>query len=357
MKKILAYIVLLLCVAIYWASSFEKATKSIAEYKYKLSGSLLRSDKYRYGDLFGMSYLSSFQIKNTREDASIKKIVYNVPKKINLYAFCDSYLWDFAPSDTFYCGVDKFMYVKTTTLDKMNVRLDTNKTNILLFEFVERYIIDQLKYNDPYLQSFLTNDTTKPEQVTSVSNQSQSFKDILFNSYINTNIEFNIWETALFTPIKEWKADANYKLFNRVDENVLVSPDARYLLYRPTVDTTCYTSSFTNIDNATIDTIVTRLNTLYFKYKKMGFKQVYFSFIPNPVSVLYPHFNNYHYNNLIERIELSPLLKMPFIDVYKDFKRSPYQLYFNNNTHWNMNGCNMWLNNFNDSLNTFVKKN
>jgi hypothetical protein len=87
----------------------------------------------------------------------------------------------------------------------------------------------------------------------------------------------------------------------------------------------------------------------------MGFKQVYVSFIPNPVSIVYPTYNNYTYNELISRIQSSRSLRIPFIDVYTDLKNSTVPVYSCNDTHWNWDGCNLWLDHFNDSLSRYAK--
>ena len=96
--------------------------------------------------------------------------------------------------------------------------------------------------------------------------------------------------------------------------------------------------------------MVNRLNALNEYYKKLGFAEVYLSIIPNPVTILYPNYGGYKYNNLIPRIESNPKLKMKCISVYDDFKNSKYQVYQNSDTHWCFNGLNLWLNKFSDTL-------
>jgi hypothetical protein len=348
MKNLFSYIILVICIAIYMISLSEPLTKKIAEYKYR-TNSIWGSDKYRFGDLFGMSYYPGFQIPLSMKATHVMEKCDTSRKGIDLYGLCDSYVWSILPSDTFYCNVDKLQFATVNYLDYLRVQLDTTKANILLIEFAERNTLLMLQNHFTYLTEFLTvnHNTTLASPVSKIDSASNSF---IFNNNINTNLEFNIFETSLFTPIKNFKASLNHNFFKAPDKNVAIGPDKKYLLYQPTLDPALITSSFKAVSDIEIDTLVNRLNSIYFQYKKMGFTEVYFSIIPNPVTILYPTYNGYTYNQLIQRIQNHVALKIPVIDIYSDFKKADFPLYFPSDSHWNMDGAFVWLNKLNHIL-------
>jgi hypothetical protein len=339
---------LVICIIIYGASLSEPLTKKIAAYKYK-THSVFGSDKYRYGDLFGMSYYPGFKIPILNKATYAMDKCDTSKKGIDLYALCDSYVWSILPSDTFYCNVNKWEFATLNKLNYLQVQLDTTKANILLIEFSERNILLMLQQNFSYLTEFITV-KDKSDLVASVPETNTANNSFLFNKNINTNLEFNVFETSLFTPIKSLKAAINFTLFNAPDTNVAIAPDKKYLLYKPTLNPWSSQSSFRAVSDDEIDTMVNRLNIVYLHYKQLGFKDVYFSMIPNPVTILYPNYNGYKHNQLIQRIQKHPVLKMPLIDVYSDFMHAPFPIYQKSDSHWNMDGAFIWLNKLNSIL-------
>ncbi|RYD75131.1 MAG: hypothetical protein EOP53_17015 [Sphingobacteriales bacterium] len=349
MKNVLTYFVLLSCILIYAVSLSEPLTKKIVAYKYR-SSSILASDKYRYGDLFGMSYYPNIMKDPSQEIRYEREKCDSITKDIDLYALCDSYVWSFLKSDTFYCNVNKLMYATVNNFDYLQSQLDTTKTNVLLFEFSERNVMFMVRDKFDYMKDFL-----KISDTTNISYQQPPnenlFTSYLFNKNINTNLEFNIFEASLFTGIKKIRATINFDFLKTPNKDVLISPDNKYMLYQQTIDPASMTSSFTPISDNEIDTVVSRLNQIYGQYMAMGFREVYLSIIPNTVSILYPDLNGYKYNNLILRIQNHPSLKIPIIDIYSEFKKTKaYPVFLQTDTHWNMNGAFLWLNTFNRTL-------
>ena len=92
------------------------------------------------------------------------------------------------------------------------------------------------------------------------------------------------------------------------------------------------------------------LNKLYRDGKKAGFKDIYFTIVPNPVSIIEPDYKNLNYNNLVERIQQHSNLQIPVIDVVKDYSKSVISIYSKSDSHWNVTGVSIWLNKFNNSL-------
>jgi hypothetical protein len=344
MRKIIGYIVLGICIPIYFVSSSQKLTLKLDVLKEK-SNSFLGSDKHRYGDLFGLSYLSSF--KHHSAD-SLKLPDCSNQKKIDLYEICDSYMFLFFNSAKYYCGVDKLTQIKTNEQEALTTKLDTSKINVLLLEFSERNVRVLLEDSD-YMKNIISENYS--------NNSKPKFKEkikdayhFLFNKDINTNLEYHICDYAIFTPIKELKANLNYKLFNTIDKDVKLSESGNYLFYTPTIDSSKISSSFQYVTDSEIKAIVASLNKIYLKANKLGFNKIYLSIIPNPVSILEPDYNKMKYNYLITRIQNSRELQLPYVDAFSLFNAVKKGVYSPSDTHWSWTGAYIWLDKFNQDL-------
>src|SRR5947209_617752 len=89
----------LLSILVLIVSTSDKLMKMITEYRLSTK-SFLGSDKYRYGDLYGMSYLPNFRIEVIKlpEKVSIDR---SGERNINLFIVGDSYLEsDFVKTDS-----------------------------------------------------------------------------------------------------------------------------------------------------------------------------------------------------------------------------------------------------------------
>ena len=348
MKRFFTYSILVICIAIYVMSWSQPLTTKLTELKLTNS-SIFGSDRYRYGDLYGMSYLSSFR-KNFKTDNPIKYTNYNVNANTDLYVLCDSYLLPL-DSKKYFCGVStlKRHWINWTALN--DTVLNTSKNNVLLIEFTERNVRPFL--NDiTYINSIITSNTsagTKTGQGNVKSIKSTIF-DFIFNRKMDANLESNFWDMALFTPIKEWKADLNYHLFNQVNDDVTISKNGERIYYKATIDTTDVTSSFKQLTDGQVDTLVNQLNKLYDKGKRMGFNHIYLSIIPNPISILDSTYIGLTYNNLVARVQNNPKLKLSCIDIVPEFKKLGPAVYQKSDTHWNTYGLSLWLNKFNNEL-------
>ena len=238
-------------------------------------------------------------------------------------------------NDSIFCSVKSYWYLKTNSSDIKHVRLATGETNILLIEVVERDL-RSFSDTDYIMGKMLMDDSVHAQSTMTVGRFSSLVFQALSNPSINQNIEFNMFDYKIFTPVKEMKASLNWNVFGRVNDDVMISPDGKFLLYRQTVDSTSKNGSFTPISDKEMDNLVRSLNTFYAYYKSKGFDDVLFSVIPNPVTILYPHMGRY--NEMIPRVQHHPDLKIPIIDVYDLFKKTNMQIYFTSDTHWNMNG-------------------
>ena len=350
MKKTIAWFLVLLFAALYTFASYGDFKNTIA-FRNK-SNSVFGSDKYKFGDLFGISYYPLIK-QNLRETKQIIPVENPaVGKKINLCLAHDSYLGkDFLASkaqigsaDTIYDLEYPWFRGKANTA----VVLDTSKTNVLVFEIVERNLFRLDKNAALNLVNLATaNENPVPiSEMKTVKKKSKfkQYKEIIFNTRINKNLEFLLFDVRLFTPIKELKSYINYTFFNRLPPEVFISENQKQE-YISDVKT----SIEDKITVAETEKMVSLLNEIHDFYKNKGFDKVYFSIVPNPVAIIKPE--ALRYNNLIPMIQNSPNLRMPMIDIYTDFKKCDADLYFFSDTHWNRDGFTLWINKFNAILN------
>ncbi len=363
-KRIPGYLAILVCLAAYIASMSDTLTTAIGRFKTE-TNTVLRTDRQRYGDLYGMSYLPRFR-KNYNALHKVPVAQCSGQKNLNLFLLCDSYLFTYAVADSFYCGVDNFSYINNNGGKKSIGGLDVAHNNILLLEFTERFFstLASDKDSSNYLLNFLTIDSiSNLPSKRSIAKSTNSFisavkelKSFFFKPALGTNMEFLVWETGLFTPLREFKASLIFNLFKRTDQKVVMGQNFDRLFFVETVDSSFMGSSFREIKDIEIERDIKNLNAVYDHYKKFGFTEVYLSIIPNPVSVFEPTYKGMNYNGLIPRIEKHPNLKMKAISVYNEFKDAPERFYQPSDTHWNTEGLKAWLEKFNGILASYNVK-
>jgi len=342
MKKIIAYLFLILFLIIYGIGS----SKTIMG---KLKNSVFTR---KSGDLYYFSYLKAY--KNFRDVATI--LVQPLPqvseKKVNLYALHDSYVGDMP--DSMLRGVNQYKHKWfSSKSEKLISILDSSKTNVLLVEMVERNlrgftatsIVDHIE-----IQQLEQNNKVQPllEDKQTIKINDTKLKNLFFYPFLNQNLEYILFENAIGSYFKEIKAELTYKLFNRTDKDVRISADKKYLYYAQTVDTVNTTSSFCPLRQGELDKLVHELNTTYHSYKSQGFDEVYFVFPPNPVSILQTEPQSY--NQLLPTLENHPHLKAKMIPLYAIFRQSPLELYLHSDSHWNKNGKQLFVNELNKKL-------
>lgn len=326
------------------ASKSEILVGKIAHYKYS-SNSLLGSDKYTYGDLYGMSYFPLIKEPVGFDPVVVPEEKFVTNKRINLCIVHDSYLSSsYLKSKAQLAGVDTIYDIEYPWWRNSPVKpieLKKDKTNILLFEIVERNLnaLDSLTAMNLVKSKVNLHAVQEPKKTAIVKN----ILNAIFNKNTEVNLEFIIFDSRIFTAFKEFKAKLRYYLFEKVNSDVIVSQKGNYLFYSPTKSS--ITDSVTMVY---LSSKVNLLNNIYTHYKAMGFQEVYFSIIPNPISVIQPDCQNY--NNLIPNLQNNELLKMKMIDIYTKSKNTPHKIFYRSDTHWNMNGFNLWLNELNRSL-------
>ncbi|RYZ97520.1 MAG: hypothetical protein EOP47_21485 [Sphingobacteriaceae bacterium] len=353
-KKIILVLVAFISISVYVVSSNGKLLFAILNYRLKIPDSPFGSDFDRYGNLYTLSFLPQFRLKDPLMVKAYPDSVKTGKRDINLYVLCNSYIFAFVKTDKIFTGVKRYWFARHELYDNPVVKFDSTQKNIMLIEVTE-HSLGNFTGPDLLMNSLKTvpsknSADTLPSQYVNPTNYAMlaPLKNMIFNPRINDALGFNLFGYIFTTPIKQAKAGFNYNVFNRVDPSVKISPDGKHLFAAPTVDPRSHRSSFKPIDDEKINMYVTSFNKAYDHYKSLGFDEVYLTIVPNPVAIIAPEMGTY--NHLTERIQNHPDMRMPFIDIYTVFKNSKEPIFQRSDTHWNYNGFRIWVDEFNKVL-------
>ena len=354
MQKPFAFIGFIFCALTLYLTSSNAGMKRITQDRYSRMG-LLGADKYVYGDLYGLTYLSKFKhVKDTNFvplPASDQK-VYS--KSANLVILGDSYLYSFFKQDPrYYVGINQVQFIRWSFANPAEIRPTKNKKNILLIESVERNMAGLFHLNS--VKARLNGlDALSPalnlrQRITFfVSEINKGFKENFYHKTQEANIEFAWFNFGFWEPLKELKADFNLNFFERIDQEVSISKDQRFLYLDETVNLTNAGSSFSKISEAQLKAQVKELNAIQEFYMANGFDEVIFSIIPNPVSVLKTE--NRPINHIVQRIARHPDFKGKLIDPTEGLSKNAASNFFTSDSHWNQKGAKIWLDQLNMEL-------
>jgi hypothetical protein len=364
-NKAIALFIALAFIALYATSNLGVPMKHIEEARARMAPAWW-PERVRYGDLYSFSNLAEFKSEvGVDRNALHPNPLSTLPRDINLYAICDSYLTEnFVKSNLFFSRVDRYWQVNLYLDKPVETTLDPHKTNVLLIEKTEREVKEMLTTNklDMLLEKIRVakaNSSGLAPQPVGAGRQAASkwkkLEEALFNPHCNDNLQELLFDYQVLTPLRELKAGLNRSLFGRISPDVVISPDSNHLLYELTVNPrdTGF-SSFAPLEKATVDTLVDRLNKVYSTYLARGFDYVFLSIIPNSATIL--ERNNPRYNQLIPLLYAHPGLKIPVVSVYKSFMDTPLDIIAKGDTHWNSAGFYLWLSEFNARLETLPAK-
>ncbi|RRB07135.1 hypothetical protein [Larkinella rosea] len=304
-------------------------------------------DDYRFGDLYRMASLPQFKARQLPCPPAISA---NTPRKpIHLYIIGDSFsepprmtLKDFP--------VERFHRTKWDTHHR--VQLDTAKTNILVLETVERHFRDQFGKHITELNvvSDSTQPKAEPENRLSWLQITKQLETLFSRDAVEGRLETILFFSDWAVWFKDLKAWLTLDWFGRVNPKTTLTPDGKHLLYYLDTDTSLTNSSFKPISDQLLHRYIDTLNAVADRYQKAGFDRVYLSIIPNKTSIYAPGMGPLPYNHLIERVQQSPRLKLPIIDVYTPYTASQVPLYEISDAHWNCDGRQIWMREINKKL-------
>ncbi|WP_461044418.1 hypothetical protein [Spirosoma harenae] len=296
----------------------------------------LITDKVRFGDLYQFSALPQFKqtwpvysTANRSSDTSSTHL-YIIGDSFTLPLFLNQ-------SDFQVSGYQR--WDRWTGSQFTKIRLDSSKRNILLIESIERTM--RQSFSLPLVPSAASKIRIRKK------NFLEKINDRYGYTFHRVRVESRL-ESVLFNYnwvfwFKELKAVLTLGLFNRTDERVKLSTDRKNIFYHMDIDKQfTQNSSFSELSDDEVDTLVTNINLTADHYRQLGFDEVFLSIIPNKASILETDRNDY--NHLIERIQNNSHLKVQTINTYEAFKQSPKSPYLKGDTHWNLEGRAIWLN-------------
>lgn len=329
--KILRIIVLLFFGAIWLAGCSNEILFGL--YKAKII-----PDDYRYGDLYRLSNLAEF--KDPRQECP-DVVVPKPTQKIAFYIIGDSFTEKERLDSTDF-AVTRYHWAHWG--ENLHLKLDPAFTNIILLESVERNV-------RPHFGAAIANviaDTATfiahPADTRFMHRLDQMFASDGVEDRLNT-ILFQFDPMLKFKEIKSW---INQRFFDRADPKVTLSRDGSTLAYVEDTDSTLINSSYNEVPDAEIDSLVAVLNFDKKFLEDLGFDQVFFSIIPNKATILMPDYG--HYNRIIDRIYQHPELKVPSIGVLEDFRQLSQNAYLKGDSHWSCAGQRIWVEKVNQKL-------
>jgi hypothetical protein len=337
MKRPALYIFSFCCLAVYILSLNRPFMEWWADYRtYHLNAAYAKA---RYGDLYSNCFLPGYL-----DTAYIPLKEYNERGNTNLYILHDSYLEGKIEKRNFK-NIDKLVSINYND-EPVFIKPDSGKKNVLVIECSER-AVDWRLADLPRITSYLSFEPIHKKEAPR-EKPAEPVANYFFNPNINQNLEFSLYDYEYFIPVKSLKAQLNYSLFNRLPRDVTVSSDGKYLFLNETVDPSSGASSFITLDSTRLHYLTQCINGISEYFKDRGFDEVYFSIVPNPVSILDP--KRYPYNHKIEKLENDPYLKARYISVYSLFKNTNQRIYRRDDSHWNGHGLQIWIDEVNKEL-------
>lgn len=353
-QKLLAFIGFVFCALTLYFTSSNEGMKWITRDRYSRMGAL-GADKYIYGDLYGLTYLSKFKIvKDTNFVTLPENRINSKADNTSLFILGDSYLYSFFKEDPrYYLGVQEVKFIRWSVANPVEIIPLKNKKNILLIESVERNMPGLFNLNSvnarlERLEDIHPAQNLRQKIADFVSHVDHIVKESLYHKTLETNIEFAWFNFGFWEPLKEFKADFNLKFFERVDKEVAISKDQNFLYLAETVKPLLPGSSFSNLEDQQIIAYIKELNKIEQYYKAKGFDEVIFSIIPNPVAVL--DSEKMPINHVIQRIKLHPDFRGHLIDPTDHLSHNASLNFFKSDSHWNQRGAKIWLDQFNLDL-------
>ncbi|MGA0558162.1 hypothetical protein ACO2Q8_15990 [Larkinella sp. VNQ87] len=327
------YLVLVVAILVYIGSCS-------SEVMYSAQREGIIADDYRFGDLYRLANLPQFK---NRQIPCPPAMPANTPRKpVHFYIIGDSF--SEPPRVTINdLPVERFHRTKWA-FDRW-VQLDTTKTNILVIETVERHFRDQFgkHITDLHVVPDTTKAVTKPDTRLTWQSLTKELETLFSRDAVEGRLETILFFSDWALWFKELKAWLTLDWFGRVNPKTSLSPDGKHLLYYFDTDTSLHNSSFKPLPDSLLNRYIDTINVVADRYRKVGFDQVYLSIIPNKTSIYAPDMGPLPYNHLIERVQQSPRLKVPAIDIYTPYKASREPLYEISDAHWNCAGRAIWM--------------
>lgn len=341
MKKIVALFVFVICLLALLVSSSERGMRLLTKARYAGAG-ILYSDKYAFGDLYGLSYLPEFRIAKQEK---FTEVPAGLPaeKDLDLYVVGDSYLYSYLDTlPDYYARVNQLDFRRWEHVPVRAEAFTSGRKKVLLIESVERNIANVIALE----RIRAVFEPTPPPALPWWEQWNEAIKSALYHPTLESNLEFTLFNMALFSPIKEWKATWNDRVFGRLAREVHRSKSGDRLFMQETVDVHEKGSSYREISEDEVNGTVQKMKEIQAFYLSKGFDLVLFSFMPNPVSLLEAEKGNQY----LARIQAAGAGHLTIIDPSDRLKSNASQYFYQSDSHWNQRGARVWLDQLNEVL-------
>lgn len=341
MKKIVAFFVFVICLLALLVSSSERGMRLLTKERYAGAG-ILNSDKYAFGDLYGLSYLPEFRIAKQEKFAEVPAGL-PAEKDLDLYVVGDSYLYSYLDTlPDYYARVNQLDFRRWEHVPVRAEAFTSGRKKVLLIESVERNIGNVIALE----RIRAVFEPTPPPVLPWWEQWNETIKSALYHPTLESNLEFTLFNMALFSPIKAWKSTWNDRVFGRLAREVYRSKSGDRLFMHETVDVLEKGSSYRKISDDEVKGTLQKMEEIQAFYLSKGFDLVLFSFMPNPVSLL----ESAKGNQYLARIQAAGAGKLTIIDPSERLKSNASQYFYQSDSHWNQRGARVWLDQLNEVL-------
>lgn len=341
MKKIAAFIVFFVCLLVLVISSSEQAMRGITKQRYAGTG-LLHSDKYAFGDLYGLSYLPEFRLPKS---AGFIEPPTGLPaeKDIDLYIVGDSYLYSYLDTiPDYYARVARVDFRRWAHVPTREETFHSTRKKVLLIETVERNLAHVIGLE--HIRAVF--EVTPPPVLPWWERWNEAIKAAIYHPTLETNLDFTLFNLALFSPLKELKARWNDRVFGRLASEVRRSKSGDQLFMNETVANREIGSSYREIPEEEVVKTVQKMKEIQDFYRAKGFDRVLFSVMPNPVSLLEAEPGNQY----VARMQAAASGEITLIDPSARLKPYAKDYFYRSDSHWNQRGARVWLDQLNEVL-------
>jgi len=343
MKRVFALLVMIVLLLVLGISSSDQAMRWVSKARYQQEGNL-GSDKYRYGDLYGLSYLPDFRML---KDTSLitNQFTSEGLRDMDLYILGDSYLYSYIHMDTTNFARSKQVVFRKWSEGNAGaiVLQPTGNKKVLLIESVERNmgtLIDMLRVR-AHLEGYKA-------PLTWNESFNATLADALYDPLLEQNIDFTLFNFQGLSFLKSLKAQVNLNLFHRTTPEVVLSRDHQFLYMKETMDSLQKGSSFYPISAEDIQVLLGRMTKIEQYALSRGFDEVIFSFIPNPVAITQTE--SRRTNQLIVSLSKANHGQLHILDPTQVLAKGGKSYFFKSDSHWNQQGAQAWLNQLNQYL-------
>jgi len=306
----------------------------------------------RYGELYYFNFIKNFREEGLPRSKAKYRHTEKHPQlqEADMLIFGDSFM-DFSRmitfperlSDTLNCRVyyERFFNDHRPLVSLKEAGYENNSTKIAIYESAERYI--PIRFAHPHVEEDIPADSR--------SGMRKAFASVLHWIFLeDSEVKYSTMlnRSILTTDIHSYINTLKFNTFGYIPAT---TPDYAFnekhpwLFYYEEVneDSTSYYYQFTDEQ---INNYCNNIEGLAKQLKEKYDLEMIFMPIPSKYTIYHKLINDDPYNNLLPRIyEGLAVRGVPYIDIYHDYSDSDEILYYGTDTHWNIKGLDIALEN------------